>query len=490
MSSKRTLVIAIIAIILVLAALGTFALWLFGRSEADVADDGPGTGVSDTGIVFVRAIDTYGDARVTLPVGIGAGSDGGFFVTLRDQSKVVEYDAQGDYVQSWGEHGLESGQLMVPLGVAVDRAGDRVYVTDRSRLRLICYDLTGAYRWEIPIINPLTPAITPAGIAVTTYGQIVLFDPEGVVLGEFGSRGELPGQFDYARGITAAGEDGAFVADSNNTRVQRIEFSGEATATVNWVYGRPPLNQADATTVFGLPVSATTDEDGNLYILDAFRGEIAVLDPESGEETHRFVFSTGTVPGEVYMPSGLAYLGGDTFAITDTANDRIEIFRLLLPEENTIIARTPWLWWLLAIPLLVLLLALGKKRWFVTEETLDRAAADGQVRLLAAVFKRMYVLPAVYERFGEYVEDGTSLGEYFIALDTGRSTADTPLDAEALLAESADRTLGQKLLLRRHTVVCVDDAQEERFAQRKRRTRGYDAVLAEYVLDAGEADRG
>ena len=490
MSSKRTLAIAIVAIVLLLVGLGTFALWLFGRGGDEVITGDVGPDVSDTGIVFVRAIDAYGDFRLTTPVGIGAGSDGGFFVTLRDQAKVVEYDAQGDYVQAWGERGLEAGQMMVPLGVAVDRAADRVYVTDRSRLRLICFDRTGALRWEVPVLNPLMPTVTPGGIVVTTFGPVVLFDAEGLLLGEFGSRGPTPGQFDYARGVTAAGDDSVFVADTNNARVQRIQLSGEATAAVDWVYGRPPLNQADDSTVFGVPASVTTDDSGLVYVLDGFRAEIAVLDPETGEEVHRFVFSTGTTPGTVYLPSGLAHLQGDTFAVTDTANNRVQIFRLLLPEEDTIIARSPWLWWLLALPLPLLLLAFGRKRWFLTEETLDRAAADEQVRLLAAVFKRMYVLPAVHERFREYAEDGTSLGEYFIALDTGGRRADTREDAEALLAESADRTLVQKLLLRRHTVVCADDAQEERFAQRKRRTRGYDAVLAEYVLDAEGHGRG
>ena len=185
MSSKRTLAIAIVAIVLLLVGLGTFALWLFGRGGDEVITGDVGPDVSDTGIVFVRAIDAYGDFRLTTPVGIGAGSDGGFFVTLRDQAKVVEYDAQGDYVQAWGERGLEAGQMMVPLGVAVDRAADRVYVTDRSRLRLICFDRTGALRWEVPVLNPLMPTVTPGGIVVTTFGPVVLFDAEGLLLGEF-----------------------------------------------------------------------------------------------------------------------------------------------------------------------------------------------------------------------------------------------------------------------------------------------------------------
>lgn len=190
MTSRRTLIIAIVLVLLVLAGLGVASLLLFGGEGPSQGGDWEGTKPSETGIVFVKSIETYGEFRLTTPVGIGAGSDGGFYVTLRDQATVVQFDREGDYVRHWGERGLEQGQMMVPLGVAVDRAGDRVYVTDRSRLRLLCYDLEGTYRWEVPVLNPLTPSVTDEGVAVTTFGPLVLFNAEGGVLGEYGSRGE------------------------------------------------------------------------------------------------------------------------------------------------------------------------------------------------------------------------------------------------------------------------------------------------------------
>lgn len=483
MPSKRPLVFVIVLALIVLLALGGFALWLFGRPGSDAESDG--RGAADSGIVSVRVIDAYDGARVLTPVGIGSGSNGGFFVTLRDVARVVEFDREGDFVRAWGERGLGAGQMMVPLGVAVDRAGGRVYVTDRSRLRLICYDLEGTLRWEVPVLNPLTPAVTPDGVAVSTFGPIALLDAEGVVQGEYGSRGELPGQFDYPRGIAIA-DDGtaAFIADSNNARVQRIRFSGETTATVDWVLGRPPLNQDDASTLFGIPASVTTDDEGHLYVLDGFRAEVTVLDPLSGAELHRFEFPTGTAAGQVYMPSGIAFLSGDTFAITDTANDRIQIFRLLLPERNTVIARSPWLIYLLPLLLLPALLWFGRKRWFVTKETLERAAGEGRLRLLAAVLKRMYVLPEVYEMYRDVQEDGVALDGYLQALDRPSDRTGT---AEETLAHLARRATMQKLLLARHKIVCADPAQCERLADRGSRVRGYDELVSEYVLEDEES---
>jgi len=478
MPSKRPLVLVIALALIVLFALGGFALWLFGRPDARTESDGPAA--AETGIVPVRVIDAFDGKRLLTPVGIGAGSNGGFFVTLRDAANVVEFDADGSFVRWWGERGLSAGQMMVPLGVAVDRAGGRVYVTDRSRLRLICYDLQGALRWEVPILNPLTPAVTPDGVAVSTFGPVVLFDAEGTVQGEFGSRGELPGQFDYPRGITVTADGAAFIADSNNARVQRIRFSGETTATVDWVYGRPPLNQDDPTTLFGIPVSVTADDEGHVYVLDGFRAEVAVLDPDTGEELHRFAFATGVSPGQLYLPSGIAFLNGDTFAITDTANDRVQLFRLLLPARNTLIARSPWLPYLLPLLFLPMLLWLGRRRWFVTAETLDRAAGEGRLRLLAAVFKRMYVLPAVYEAYRDTHEDGVPIVGYLEALE---AEPDDTADPEVALARAAERRPLQKMLLARHRVVCDGQAQCERFSGRGHRVRDYGQVVSEYALE-------
>ena len=480
MSSNRTLLIASVVVLIVLLALGGFALWLFGGGAPSPSDEAPLA--DDTGIVLVRVVDAFGDERLRTPVGIGADESGRFFVTLRDMPRIVEFDADGDYVRDWGERGLEAGQLVVPLGVAVDRAGGRVYVTDRSRLRLICYDLEGTLRWEVPVLNPLTPAVTDSGVAVSTFGPLALFSADGIVQGEYGTRGELPGQFDYARGIAIL-EDGAVIADSNNARVQRVRFSGsETTATVDWVVGRPPLNQEDAGTRFGVPASVTLDDDGLVYVLDGFRGRVEVLDPETGADVHSFQFTSGTAEGQLYLPSGIAHLGGDTFAITDTANDRVQIFRLLLPEEDNPIARSPWLLWLLLVPLGGLLALFGRKRFYVTEETLDRARDDERLRLIVAVLKRAVVLPDTYERYRDVREGDVGIGEYLTPVAGDGS----PDGSEAALADAARPSGLDRLLLARHIVVCADDAQCERLAERKVRVRGYEEIVAEYRLEGAE----
>ncbi len=519
MQSNRTLLLITGVVLMILLALGAVGLWLFGGSGGPDEDAEP---AAQTGIVFVRVVDTFAGKRMLTPVGIGAGSDGGFFVTLRDLAHVAEYDRGGDFVRSWGTRGLAAGQMMVPIGVAVDRAGGRVYVTDRSRLRLMCYDLEGNLRWEQALLNPLTPALTEDGVAVTTFGPVVRFDPEGSVLGEYGTRGESPGQFDYPRGI-AVGPDGeAYIADSNNARVQRIQFSGELTATVDWIDGRPPLNQQDDSVKYLLPAGVTLDSQGRVYLLDGFRMRVFVLDPATGEQVHMFEFPSGSVPGQLYLPSGIAYLGGDTFAITDTGNDRVQIFRLLLPGENTPLRRNPWLWLLSLLLLLPLLPLLFKKRHFVTEETLERASAESRLRLLAAVLKKLHVLPDVYERYKDRVEDGVDVGQYFVKAEvpkeqpvdkksrrTKRADAEEGLvevpakaaeivaeaareaDPEELLARAAEPTRVQRLMFARHIVVCVDGTQCDRFTDRERKVRDYEEIVEEYELDSeGGAEAG
>jgi DNA-binding beta-propeller fold protein YncE len=476
MSSNRVLVIVVAVVLLILIALGAFFLYLSGAGRGD-SDAAP---ASETGLVPVRVIDNYEGRIMPKPVGVGAASDGGFFVAVRDSQQIVEFDAQGDYVRSWGKRGLQVGEMLTPLGVAVDRAGGRVYVVDRARLRLLCYDPTGQLRWERPVLYPVGVTVTDDGVAVTTFGPVVRFDAEGQLMAEVGSRGFDPGQFDFPRSIAMTDDDAFIITDSDNRRVQRVQLSGTVTATVDWVLGTPPLSADDGTTRFTNPTGVAIDNQGRAFVLDGFADTIDVLDATTGEELHTFELFDGRDPGQFELPTNIAYLGNQTFAITDTYNDRVQIVRLLVPEENNFVARNPWLRWLLLLLLLPLLPLFGRKRAYVTAETLDRAATENRLRLLAAVYQRLYVLPDVHEAYADRVEEGVAISEYLVPIEVSMNEGDDP---EVVLSEASRPSRLKRILLPRHRVLCVDVSQCARVAELKAKPYPYERVVEEYALD-------
>lgn len=469
-------------VLFVLAALAAFYLYLMGGSGS-ASDSDNASPAASTGVISVRSIYTADGENLRRPTGIGATSEGDFYVTLKDDGRVIGFDRNGDYKVKWGTSGLKQGQFLAPLAVAADGADNRVYVVDRARLRVLCFDTKGAFQWERPVLNPVGITLLDDEMVVTSFGPLVLLSREGEPVGEVGSRGFSPGQFDYPRSLAALGGRDVVIADTNNTRVQRVSLKGEATATVKWTTGAPPRFQDDPKTLFGVPSGVTVDDKGRIFVLDGFRHKIAVLDPKSGEVIHTFTDLEGKGDGLFYLPTGIAYLGTDTFAITDTFNDRVQIVRLLTPEENNVIARNRgWLWLLPLLLLALLPFIFGRKKTFFTAEAMATAAEQDRLRLAAGAFGKLHVLPEVAEQYRDHVEQGVEIGEYLVALETTEK-ADEPTSDEQRLADAAAVTGARRILLPRHTIVCGDGEQRDRITGFARvKTRDWESVVEEFRL--------
>ncbi len=473
MRSNRALLWILVLLLALLLGLAALFFWLTGDTE-----DRRQEGGAPSGVVPVRSIYVANGENLRRPVGLAAADDGDFYVTLRDTQRIVEFDRGGDWVRTWGERGLEQGQMLVPIGVAVDRAADHVYVADRSRLRVLCFTTQGEFLWEIPVLNPLAPVVMPDGVAVLTFGPVVLLSDQGELQGEVGTRGLESGQFDYPRSAVPAQGGELIVADSNNNRVQRVALEGETTATVRWVDGKPGRFQDDPKVEYGLPTGVALDDRGRVFVLDGFKHAIRVLDADTGRLIHTFEELQGKSDGRFNLPTSIAYLGGETFAITDTYNDRVQIVRLLLPEEDNVLRRNPWLWWLVPLAMLAILpFVLGRKRWFATDEALKRAMDEGQLRLLAAVSRKLHVLPEVYERFADVTEEGVALAEYLAAV--GEKGSEDPIGAlsRAMRPQGLERVLLPRVVL---VVADDDDAEAYREAPGKRVT--LEQLQAEYRI--------
>ncbi|MCG2808024.1 MAG: NHL repeat-containing protein [Coriobacteriia bacterium] len=481
MHATRRLWISVAVVVLAALALLGFYVWLVGGS-AFQGSSGEDTQKAGDGIVPVRSIYTYaGDENIVRPVGIGADDKGGFFVTLLDSGRIVEFDSSGDYVRHWGERGTNPGNLLAPTSVAVYRLANHVYVIDRSRLKLIAYATDGTYLWEVPVLNPVSVAVDPDGqVAVATFGPIATFTSEGEILGQAGSRGPDAGQFDYPRQVAFDADGVAYVADANNARVQAVRLEGDVTATVLWVAGTRPLNAEDIAGRFGLPTGVAVTRDGRPVVLDSFRHTISLLDPKDGELVNDFGGERrGAADGLLELPTNIAHLSGDLFAISDTGNDRIQIVRLVAPEDQQIWNLYPMLRWLGLLPLLLLASVFGRKRRFVTDAALKRAIDEGNARLLLSATKRPFALPDTIERYGQAVEADVMIGEHLRAAAGAAGPIET---ADERLAQAAQLSVVQRMLIRRHIVVCADAEQCASLEREGFKTLEYERIVENYSL--------
>lgn len=169
-------------------------------------------------------------------------------------ARVAKYDANGDWVKSFGEPGNGPGQLNTPHSIAADAQGD-IYVADRGNRRIQVFNGDGGLKRTIQIDVPVpadakpwfgnqptaeaarTQSGAPWAICITppnAQGQQFLYSSDafpgrvyklaldGRVLGMLGNSGRQPGQFGWIHEIACPSENELFVAEILNWRVQKL----------------------------------------------------------------------------------------------------------------------------------------------------------------------------------------------------------------------------------------------------------------------------
>jgi hypothetical protein len=110
-----------------------------------------------------------------------------------------------------------------------------VLVADSNNGRIQAFTLDGVFMWQTGTLGGTEYEFgLPRGVAALGDGTIavvdafefavVLLEPDGAVIGDYGSRGVAPAQLNFPNGLDAEG-DLLLVADKENDRVQvlRVE---------------------------------------------------------------------------------------------------------------------------------------------------------------------------------------------------------------------------------------------------------------------------
>jgi len=192
-------------------------------------------------------------------------------------------DKAPEWVRTFGESGIEPGQLSAPTSVAIDADGN-FYVGDNKGLHK--FDPEGKYLLSY---GPNGYAGITSAVAVGPDGTIyrsdpqadviVMYTPDGEESGRLGEPGSGKGQLDEPFGLTFDEEGNLYVVDRRNFRVQKFDSNGNSLMS----FGA----RGDKNGEFINPRDVAIDADGNIYVTDQVTYMVQKFSPE-GEFIQRF----------------------------------------------------------------------------------------------------------------------------------------------------------------------------------------------------------
>jgi sugar lactone lactonase YvrE len=205
-----------------------------------------------------------------------------FYVTAQAQSYVS--------ANVWGSTGSDNGQFSKPFGITVDTDG-YVYVVDNENNR------------------------------------IEKFSNDGAFIKQWGGFGTKDGQLSWPTDIAADNKGYIYVADNANSQVQK--FTKEGSFVKKWT------NDSDASSFFNsyMPYGIAVDNKGFVYITAKY----PTLDPPEYQNFKILKFTdngdfitawggTGSGPGQLNYPKGIAVSAEGSVYVVDSNNCRIQKF--------------------------------------------------------------------------------------------------------------------------------------------------------------------
>lgn len=225
-------------------------------------------------------------------------------------------------------------QLVVPYGIAIDSKG-RVYVAD-SKVRAIFIFDTKTKHVDF-IKNGVHARFTRmTGLAMddgdrlfvsdSEARRVIVFDPQHKVEGSIGGMFESPG------GLAVDNENRfLYVADAGLDQI--MVFDADPPYKLIRVMGTSGKDHSlTGEGDFSMPSNVALDKDGNLYVSDTWNNRIQIFDADG--KFIRAFGKAGDGPGYFARPKGIAVDSDGHIWVADAVQNRVQVFT---PEGQLLI---------------------------------------------------------------------------------------------------------------------------------------------------------
>jgi DNA-binding beta-propeller fold protein YncE len=260
------------------------------------------------------------------PSGVAADEGGSIYVADKYNHRIQIFDANGRFQRQFGTFGSFSGQLAAPTDIAIN--GGQLFVADSVNHRVQVFDSAGRLRYQFgrhpddqhqgmghlhyPMVITTDPAGTTVGVCEKFEGRCQVFDAKALVahyrpVNEASWWYKYP-YFHYRSGLS----------------IVRLSLS----------HGMINVGVDPSLAPFGvrptkvqLPLST---QDGSVEILvtaeeDLHRINLMEATPTGGRSLDSFG-SYGAGPGQLIMPEGATMDRWGRIWVSDTLNNRIQVF--------------------------------------------------------------------------------------------------------------------------------------------------------------------
>jgi sugar lactone lactonase YvrE len=261
-----------------------------------------------------------GRGQLQYPRGLAVDATGRTFVADPGGNRIDVFDIGGASLGSFGSSGRAAGQFIRPLGVGADAGGTRAVADSvNGRVVLLNPDGTVAAMYGAPAPGP-TLLPDPVGVAFDSSGlvyvvdqersRVLVFDRAGKIIRTIGSRGTGPGQLLAPSALAVSPGGTLYVADTGNGRIVRFSVAGTHLGSFG-----------NFRAIRGIAVSP---EGSRVYGADAASNRITVSTATGGDLAE--LGSTGSGPGELRSPGGVAVDAAGNVWVADRGNDRVQAF--------------------------------------------------------------------------------------------------------------------------------------------------------------------
>lgn len=212
--------------LLVAGALGAVAYYFLHQPEKEVA--------VPARVERAMGVKGAGEGQLDSPRGIAFTPSGELVVADLNNSRVVKFGANGQFLLSFGKAAVEAGkgkpgEFTEPSGVSTDKDGN-IYVADSWNGRIQKFDGKGRHLADYggaryTFYSPRNVAVDMNGViyvADTGNSAIKAIAPDGKLLKTIGGRGDGGGMFGEVFGLAVNSKGEIFACDPGNRRVQKF----------------------------------------------------------------------------------------------------------------------------------------------------------------------------------------------------------------------------------------------------------------------------